>query len=54
MDENSNLDFGNNFSVSDNNLNKSQGVFFLGNKRNLSTYDLVKEYKEDIQSSKSF
>ena len=54
LDEYSNLDYGNNLYVIDDNLNKSPGTFFLGKKHKLSSGDLVKEYKENIQSFKAF
>lgn len=54
LDVNSNLDYGNNFSISDNNLNKSAGIDFLGKKYKLSSADLIKENKEDIESFRNF
>ena len=48
LDVYSNLDYGNNFSISDNNLNKSAGKDFLGKKYKLSSGDLIKENKSDI------
>ena len=54
LDNDSNLDYGNNFSVTVANFNKSPGSYFLGKKRQLSSGDLIKGNKEELQSFKEF
>ena len=53
LDLNSNLDYGNKFSVSDK-LIGSPGEYLLGKKRQLSSGNIIKENNNDLQDFKAF
>ena len=53
LDLNSNLDYGNNFSVSDK-LNGDPGEYLLGKKRQLSSGNIIKENNKDLSDFKEF